>query len=109
MGVSAEEINLVPIVFFIPAEGADPGHFRIGQREIIQFGIFLNAAGTAGAGDDRRTLLRIPPEDHLGGGLPVGLRDSGDRLATQQVRRMPPALPGDTSPAPQYPGSGYRE
>ena len=88
MGVSAEEINLVPIVFFIPVKGVDLRHLLVGQYKVIQLSVFLDVIRIAGAGDDRHTLLQIPPEDHLSGGRSMGLRNSGDYSIAQQVCRM---------------------
>ena len=69
---------LIPIVLFVPVKGVDLRHFRIGQLEAIQFSVFLDMVGIAGAGDDHYALLQIPAKNYLGGGLPVGCRNPGN-------------------------------
>ena len=81
-------------MFFSPIQRIDLCHFRVGQREIIEFSILPDVIRVAGAGNDYHALLKIPAEDYLRGGHAVNLGDIGDHLVPQQFRRMPPASQG---------------
>ena len=84
----------VPVMLLIPIQGRDPRHLRVSQFKAEQVQVLPDMVRVAGAGDDHYAPLEIPPQDHLGGGDTVILRDGGDHRIAQQLRRMASAAEG---------------
>lgn len=79
-------------MFFAPIQGVDLRHLFLCQKEVEQFGIFLNVGRIAGAGNDHYALLQVPAEDYLRWGFPMSKRYSSNCLFSKSplVYPLPP-------------------